>query len=180
MGFGKAFLSLCLLASVQAAQVIPVSQYEVKTLVGETADGSVVAIPDFDWDGDLEHTRNWFAAAWIQIHPSTANTARFLQFKGFVDTAEVECYATWASDAPPTFTFGSTDHVVSGYTTHRQENVWFRLIIGSENGDSFGYITFRAATNYQYSVIWTESVGMKRKSTFIAPVNASPFNVSSK
>jgi hypothetical protein len=179
MGFGTAFLSLCLAVSVQADRWT--LSDGVKTLSGATADGSAVTINSMDLDYYTPlPTPNWYVRAWVQIKPATADTARLLQFKGFNGAVPVECYVTWKSTAPPTFTFGATDHSVAGYTNSRQENVWFHLLLGSISETSFGYITFRAASNNQYSVTWTESILAKRESTLMAPVNANPFNVSSK
>ena len=180
MGLGTAFLSLCWAVSVQVGRLIASDQ--VKTLSGTTADGLAVAISSLtsDWFMALPSS-TWFVRAWVQIGPSTADAARLLQFKGFDDAAApVDCYVTWTSTAPPTFTFGATDHAVAGYTTNRQENVWFHLMLGSISGVSFGYITFRAASSNQFSVTWTETIFAKRESTLMAPVNANPFTVSSK
>lgn len=180
MGFGTAFLSLCLFVCIQAGFVTPIGANEVKTLTGETADGSAVTISAMDWDPNiLMPNDNWYVAAWVQIKPATADTARLLQFKGFDGAVPLECFVTWASTAPPTFTFGANDHAVSGYTDSRQENVWFHLLMGSLSGTSFGYITFRAASSNQFSVTWSETILVKRTSTFLAPANANPFNVSS-
>jgi hypothetical protein len=180
MGFGTAFLSLCLFVSVKAQLIIGVSSYAVKTLEGATEDGSAVAIRSIDEVSATLPSVNWFATAWVQIQSGTADSARLLQFKGFSGTVPVLCFATWTSTAPPTFTFGTTEHAVEGYTNSRQENTWFHLLMASQIGASYGTITFRATTRVQYSVSWPETVQARRESSLIAPVNANPFNVSSK
>ena len=180
MCLGTAFLSLCLFASVQAATVTPIGPYEMKTLTGATADGSAVSIPAIDFKDSLPFPiSDWYVAGWVQIKPATADTARLLQFKGFKGAVPVECYVTWASTAPPTFTFGVTDHAVVGYEDHRHEDVWFHLLMGCLEGTSYGYISFRAASSNQFSVTWSETITIKRTSAFMAPSNANPFNVSS-
>jgi hypothetical protein len=137
MGLGTAFLSLCLFMSAHAKSVTPIGPNEVKTLTGETKDGSAVTISAMDWDPDLPMpTKDWLVTAWVQIKPDTADNARLLQFKGFDGAIPVECFVTWTSTAPPTFTFGATAHPVSEYTDNRPENVWFHLLMGSLAGTS--------------------------------------------
>ena len=165
----------------QAGYVKIISPWRVKTLSGATADGSAVNIPNMNWEWYRAFPSTiWYVSAWVQILPSTADTARLLQFKGFSEAVPVMCYVTWTSTAPPTFTFGVTDHTVSGYLDFRQENVWFYLQMGSSLGNSFGYITFRAAVDNQFSVLWSETISEDYESSFIAPASAKPFNVSSK
>jgi hypothetical protein len=179
MGFGTAFLSLCLFVSVKAQTMIIVSPYAVKTLVGATEDGSA-AILGMDVITQALPSPEWFTTAWVQIAPGTAESARLLQFKGFSGKVPVLCFVTWTSTAPPTFTFGATDHPVSGYTSSRQENTWFHLLMASSSGTSYGVITFRDTVKVQYSVSWSETVLARRESTLLVPANANPFNVSSK
>ena len=180
MGFGRAFLSLCLLVCTQANKVIPLSPWRVKTLSGATADGSAVYIPDMNWDKYTDFPRtHWYVSAWVQIHPATADTARLLQFKGFSGAVPVMCYVTWTSSSAPTFTFGVTDHTVSGYPDSRKESVWFYLVMGTNSGLSFGYITFRSASSNQFSVQWSETITADYESSLMAPASANPFNVSS-
>ena len=170
----------CLFVSISASYTSPVGPNEVKTLTGATAHGSAVTISNMDWDPNmLMPNQNWYVTAWVQIKPDTADTAKLLQFKGFDGAVPVECYATWTSTASPTFTFGATAHAVTGNTVSRQENVWFHLLMGSQAGTSFGYITFRAATSNQVSVTWSETTLVKFTSTLLAPANANPFNVIS-
>ena len=180
MGFRAAFLSLCLFASVQALEIIGVSPFAVKTLVRATEDGSAVAVLGIDDSSTLLPNTKWAVSGWVQIEPGTADSARLLQFKGFSGAVPVECFVTWTSAAPPTFTFGTTEHPVSGYTSSRQENAWFHLVMASQAGTSSGVITLRDVTKVQYSVTWSETVYVKSESTVIAPANANPFNVSSK
>jgi hypothetical protein len=137
MGFGTAFLSLCLYGCVQAIYVIPIGANEMKALTGETADGSAVTISAMDWEPYfILPDEKWHVSAWVQIKPATADTARLLQFKGFDGAVPVLCFVTWTSTAPPTFTFGATAHPVSEYTDNRPENVWFHLLMGSLAGTS--------------------------------------------
>ena len=180
MGFGRAFLSLCLLVCIQAGNVMIISPSRVKTLSGATADGSAVNIPNMNWEWYRAFPSTiWYVSAWVQILPSTADTARLLQFKGFSEAVPVMCYVTWTSTAPPTFTFGVTDHTVSGYLDFRQENVWFYLLMGSKSGESFGNITFRSADSNRFSVKWWETITVDYESSLMAPASANPFNVSS-
>ena len=179
MGFRTAFLSLCLFVNVKADTIIGASPYAVKTLAGASEDGSAVYIQSINIATAILPSPEWYISAWVQIGPGTADSARLLQFKGFSGAVPVECFVTWTSTAPPTFTFGATDHPVSGYTTFRQENTWFYLVMASQRGTSYGVITFRDVAKVQYSVNWVETVLAKRESTLMAPANANPFNVSS-
>ena len=180
MGFGRAFLSLCLLMCTQAGYVKIISPWRVKTLSGATADGSAVNIPNMNFEKDAAFPSNiWYVSAWVQILPSTADTARLLQFKGFSEAVPVMCYVTWTSSTAPTFTFGVTDHTVSGYSDSRQESVWFYLVMGSKLGQSFGYIIFRSASSNRFSVKWSETITADYESSLMAPASANPFNVSS-
>ena len=132
MGFRTAFLSLCLFVSAQAQMIYGVSPWTAKTLAGASEDGSAAVIPSMNDPTASLPSNTWFATAWVQIAPDTADSARLLQFKGFSGAVPVECFVTWTSTTPPTFTFGATDHPVSGYATSRQENKWFHLTMASQ------------------------------------------------
>ena len=181
MVFGTAFLSLCLFVSVQVSSLNLISPYDAKSLSGETADGAAVALPDMTWNSlNVFPCAEWYVEAWVQIKPSTASNARFVQIKGFSGDTPVDCYMTWTPTGPPTFTFGGTDVSVSGYTNSRQENVWFYLLMTFGVGDIRGHLGFRDATTNQFIARLSETIALKRESSFMAPANSNPFYVSSK
>ena len=181
MTFGTAFLSLCIFVSVQAEKLSLISPYDVKVLSGETADGAAASLSDMMWDAsDAFPCVSWNVRAWVQIKPSTASNARFVQIKGFSGDTPVDCYMTWTPTGPPTFTFGGTDVSVSGYTNSRQENVWFYLLMTFGVGDIRGHLGFRDATTNQFIARLSETIALKRESSFMAPANSNPFYVSSK
>jgi hypothetical protein len=95
MGFGAAFLSLCLAVSVHADFLIPLGDGAVKTLAGTTVDGAALAMSSMNLHTTTFFpTSDWSVAAWVQIKPATADSARFFQFKGFNGEVPVECYVT--------------------------------------------------------------------------------------
>ena len=85
MGFGTAFLGLCLLVSIQASSVYPVSPYEVKTLpeqqMAQLRLTGITSLPSPDWA----------VVAWVKVKPNTSSDVRFLQFRGFAGVVPVEC-----------------------------------------------------------------------------------------
>jgi len=176
-------LVLCLLALVHTDWVNIVSPWDTVALTGATADGAAASLPNMSsWIYTLNMPQsNWYAMAWVQVRALTANTARLLQLTPSSGGNSVEFYVTWTSTAVPTFTCGDSDHLVTGAVVppNRQENVWIHILMGSQSGISFGYVTFRQNLNNQFSVTWTETLEIAATSTLKAPANANPFNVSS-
>ena len=181
MVFGTAFLSLCLFVSVQVSSLNLISPYDAKSLSGETADGAAVALPDMTWNSlNVFPCAEWYVEAWVQIKPSTASNARFVQIKGFSGDTPMDCYMTWTPTGPPTFTFGGTDVAVSGYANSRQENVWFHLMMIFGYDARRGHFGLRDASTTQFVASSLGSIVLKRESSFLAPANSNPFNVSAK
>ena len=185
MGFRTAFLSLCLLASVQVTaqdgSLQAISAYEVKSLVAATTDGAAVSVPDMSWDVLTTYpSSDWYVNAWVQILAGTPDTAQLLAVSASDGTNPLDCYVVWKSTDVPTFTFGVTDHTVTGTSTFRQEGAWVFILMGSSGHNSFGYVNFRDNFVSQLSVSWSETVYLTLTSSLKAPKNASPFSVSSK
>lgn len=177
-------LALWLLALVHCDWVNIVSPWDTVALSSATADGAAAFLPDMSsWIYTLTLPNfQWYAMAWVQIRALTADSARLLQVSLESGGSPVDFYVTWTSTAGPTFTCGGTDHLVTGAIVppNRQEKAWIHILMGSQSGSSFGYITFRDNVNNQFSVTWTETLGITSISTLKAPANASPFNVSSR
>ena len=171
----RAWLVLCLLLCLQGDWVNIVSPWDPVALTGAAA--ILPNMSSWIYSASLPNTL-WYVMLWVQIKAGTPESARLMLVTPSSQGSPVDFYVTWSSIAVPTFTCGATDHIVSGSPGFRQENAWVQILMGSQAGTSFGYITFRANSNNQFSVSWSEALVITPTSALKAPASANPFYVS--
>ena len=173
----KAILGLYLPVVLQAQTISLLSPWDAVPLTA--SDGAAVSLRDMSWAGDYLPQEEWRVSAWVLIKAETPNTARLVQISTPFGTS---FYVTWASNAPPVFTYNSHSRQVTGAVNppYRQESKWISVLFGSNSGVSFGYAVLKTSADNIFSVSWAETIKLHSADTLQCPAQANPFTVSSK
>jgi hypothetical protein len=179
MSIWKTILGLYLPVALQAQTLSLLSPWDAVPLTAAASEGAAVSLPDMSWAGDYLPQEEWRVSAWVLIKAGTPNSARLMQISTPFGTS---FYVTWASDAPPVFTYNSHSRQVTGAISppYRQENKWISVLFGSNDGTSFGYAVLKKSSDNIFSVSWVETIKLHPADALKCPAHANPFTVSSK
>ena len=158
-------LVLAVLVAVHADVLVEVPPDQYKELVtgSQTSDG--VEIPDFHWVTSTMPSDDFYASAWIKTLLGTSDANDYF----FFSESGNPLLSTWWDTTADASLKSNGALVLQVIIGNRQDNQWYHMVAGTNQGNTYLVITLRDVTNYQYLNDATSTISLTSTSTFNAP-----------